>query len=281
MSESYPFPIYSGLLEPQHYKKIGTAIWLFLWCVSATTKEVERDGVTWGIVLGNKPLKLNELASQFGVNEKTVRRWLEALEKHDYIKVTRAPHGLILTVKNSKKFKERVDTNVQSRSDTNVQSDSEWTNMSIHDRTEMSTHPDKNVHSNKDIIKINNYTAATTINNNSQDEIDRIAEYFAALKTAQKGRPCHPTARDYSAIKRVVAAGVPIPTTIRLLEQCFIEHGNREPSGAIESFRYCEKYILDRYKALLARNEARKENRRSVEDSGSSQRDGPKYNYGF
>src|SRR5690606_34701801 len=93
MSESHPSPVYSGLLEPQHYKKIGSAIWLFLWCVSTTTKEVERDGVTWGIVLGNKPLKLNELASQFGVNEQTVRRWLEALEKHEYIKVTRAPHG--------------------------------------------------------------------------------------------------------------------------------------------------------------------------------------------
>ena len=42
----------------------------FLWCISSTTKEIERDGETWGIVLGNKPLKAAELALQFGVNEK-------------------------------------------------------------------------------------------------------------------------------------------------------------------------------------------------------------------
>lgn len=150
MSGSYPFPMYSGLLEPVHYKKIGSAIWLFLWCVSATTKDIEKDGITWGIVLGNKPIKRENLAAKFGVAERTVQRWIEMLETEEYIKITRAPYGMIFTVRNSKKFINSSDKNVHSppdRVDNNVQSEpTEW--------TDMSSPQDKYVHSNKDIIKI-------------------------------------------------------------------------------------------------------------------------------
>src|SRR5690606_19154473 len=117
MQDSYPFPIYSGLMEPKHYKQIGSAIWLFLWCVSSTTKDIEKDGVTWGIVLGNKPLKLDELADVFNVSRRTVTTWLTTLEDHDYIRITRAPYGLILSVKNSKKFKLRQEENCSSDGD--------------------------------------------------------------------------------------------------------------------------------------------------------------------
>ncbi|MCJ8008931.1 hypothetical protein ACFFF5_21185 [Lederbergia wuyishanensis] len=124
MSHSYPFNTYSGLLTPEHYKNIGNAIWLFLWCVSSTTTEKEKDGIVWGIVKGNKPHKLSDLSEIFNVNEKTVRRWLDVLEQHEYIRITRAPYGLILTVKNSKRgFFERVDKNVQPEN-------REWTKVS-------------------------------------------------------------------------------------------------------------------------------------------------------
>lgn len=163
MPDSYPFPTYSGLLSPEHYKRIGSALWLFLWCVSSTTKEVEKNGIMWGIVLGNKPLKLPEIADIFEVNEKTVRRWLNALEENEYIKITRAPYGLILTVKNSKKWtKNRLDKNVQSltktetkvsnHTDKDVQSENrEWTEMSEQNGQKCPIYSDKNVQSNKDI----------------------------------------------------------------------------------------------------------------------------------
>lgn len=148
---SYPFPTYSGLLQPVHYKQIGSAIWLFLWCISSTTTEKEKDGIVWGIVLGNKPMKLSELAEIFDVNEKTVSRWLESLERHDYIRITRAPYGLILSVKRSKKW-------ASGRTDIFVRSlETDQTKMSVlsgRDQTDMSDLPDKNVRSNKDIIKI-------------------------------------------------------------------------------------------------------------------------------
>ena len=41
--KSYPFPTYSGLLNSEHYDKMGPALWLFLWFISSTTKEIEKD----------------------------------------------------------------------------------------------------------------------------------------------------------------------------------------------------------------------------------------------
>lgn len=252
--DSYPFPMYSGLLEPKHYKRIGAAIWLFLWCISSTTKEVERDGVVWGIVLGNKPLKLKELADIFGVNEKTIRRWLDVLEESEYIRITRVAYGLIISVKNSKKFHDRPDKNVHS-------DEREWTKMSNPERTDMSTLPDKNVHSNKDITKINNNT--TTDN---KDPVDIIAERFADLKTIQDGRPSYPSAEDYRVIAQVVVQGVSVSQTIKLLEQCFEDFKKRKPNGKISSFNYCKDYILDHYNSLQAKEEAKKIAKRRIPD---------------
>lgn len=253
MSESYPFPTYSGLLEPEHYKKIGNALWLFLWCISSTTKEVEREGITWGIVLGNKPLKRKDLAEPFGVSERTVQRWLDDLEKYEYIKVTRAPYGYILTVKNSKKYKNRVDKSVQSEHkddvDKSVHSDRDRTKMSSPEWTETSSHVDKSVHSNKDITKILNNTT-TTVANKEADSIDLIADRFAELRTAQEGRVIYPSAKDYQVIAQIVAQGVPFSQTIELLERCFEEFEERDPKGKIKAFSYCKDYILEHYKAL-------------------------------
>jgi DNA-binding transcriptional regulator YhcF (GntR family) len=259
--ESYPFPTYSGLLAPEHYKKIGSAIWLFLWCISSTTKEVERDGVNWGIVLGNKPINIKEeLASIFGVNEKTVRRWIEDLEEHEYIKTTRAPRGLIFTVRNSKKFINRSDKNVHSEN-------SERTKMSEQnesDRTKLSMPSDKNVRSNKDITKINNITT----NTDNKDPIDLIAERFADLKTIQYGRPSYPSAEDYQVIAQIVVQGVSVSRTIELLEQCFKDFRERKPNGKITSFKYCKDYILEHHKALQAKEEALKLAKRRIPEGG-------------
>jgi predicted transcriptional regulator len=266
MPESYPFPTYSGLLEPEHYNKIGSAIWLFLWCVSSTTKEVERDGINWGIVLGNKPMKIPELSEIFGVNEKTVRRWLKALEQHEYIKITRAPYGLILSVKNSKKdIKKRMDKNVHSES-------GEWTEMSDVP-AKMSDLSDKNVQSNKDILKDISKDINTTTD--KKDAVDLIAERFIDLKTIQDGRASYPTTEDYQVIAQVVVQGVSVSQTIELLDQCFRDFKKRKPYGKIKTFNYCKDYILDHHKRLLAKEEAKtfskKEANKRASDSKRSQ----------
>ncbi|MFB7302584.1 hypothetical protein [Heyndrickxia sporothermodurans] len=276
-NHSYPFNTYSGLLTPEHYKKIGNAIWLFLWCISSTTTEKEKDGIVWGIVKGNKPHKLPELATIFGVNEKTVRRWVSDLEDNDYIKVTRAPYGLIFTVKNSKRgFLERTDKNVQSEN-------RERTKMSNHiERVDknVQSRSDKSVQSNKDIIS----TSITTITNSDSDPVDIIAGKFIDLRTIQEGRVTHPTVKDYEAIARIVARGMPLPQTIKLLEQCFHEYKERDPKGAIKAFSYCEKYITDHYEKLEAAEKARQLAKRRIpeddkpEHSRSPRKTSPKNN---
>jgi DNA-binding transcriptional regulator YhcF (GntR family) len=261
--DSYPFYTYSGLLTPEHYSKIGNALWLFLWCISSTTTEKEKDGIVWGIVKGNKPHKLPELAKIFEVNEKTVRRWIETLETNGYIKVTRAPYGLIFTVKNSKRrHLERLDKNVQSenRERTEMSTLNERLDKNVQSRT------DKSVQSNKDIIKSFTTTADIT---KSSDAIDLIAERFADLKTMQAGRQSYPNAEDYQEIAQIVVHGVSVSRTIEFLEQCFKDYQSRKPNGKITSFKYCKDYILDHHKALLAKEEAKQLAKNGGGESGS------------
>lgn len=280
MSHSYPFNTYSGLLTPEHYKKIGNAVWLFLWCISSTTSEKEKDGVVWGIVKGNKPHKLTELAEVFGVNEKTVRRWLTDLEDQEYIRLTRAPYGIIISVKNSKRgFFERLDKNVQSkkRERTEVSNHSERVDKNVQSSS------DKTVQSNKDIIS----TSITTITKQDSDPVDVIAERFCELRLIQDGRESYPTVKDYEAIARIVARGMPLPQTIKLLDQCFTEYREREPKGAIKAFGYCEKYISDQFDKIVAAEKAREVAKKVVPGTvhpfkaKQPKRDEHKYDYGF
>lgn len=242
---SYPFPIYSGLLEPEHYKRIGSAIWLFLWCVSSTTKEIEEEGTVWGIVLGNKPMKLSEIADRFGVNNKTVSRWLDTLEDHHYIRVTRAPRGLILWVRNSKK---KTDKNVRSQ-------ESDKTNMSYlskSDETEMSDHEQNSASDRtkmsdlKDIKDLTTTTITTTTEDGEFSERDgpdhqedgMIAILNAYCRLNQK-LDFHVRPKEREAMGKMVAGGMPVPFTIRTMEGLL--QAKREREG--ESFKYPTSFL--------------------------------------
>jgi len=243
--ESYPFPMYSGLLEPEHYKRIGSAIWLFLWCVSATTTEREKDGIVWGIVLGNKPMQLPELAEKFGVSEKTVSRWLSTLENYHYIRVTRAPRGLIISVKNSKKFPNHVpDKNVRS-------SNSDQTKMSIHiesDQTKVSDHTDKNVRSNKDITEDIIKDVVVVEDNNQLQVIQEIENYF--VQRRGKGFAVSPS--DFLEIKQLVVAGVPSPLIKTCIDRAFDEYRPRHSRDEIRSFNFIVPRIFDEWEKSKA-----------------------------
>lgn len=233
---SYPFPMYSGLLEPEHYQRIGPAIWLFLWCVSSTTAEKEIDGTVWGIVLGNKPMKLPEISQKFGVNVKTVSRWLDTLEENHYIKVTRAPRGLILSVKNSKKW---TDKNVRSEH-------SEPTNLSDHsnvDQTDKSDQQDKNVQSNKDITEINNAATAIT----DPDTILKLAHEVEKHFCMRRGQGFNVTSTDFDEIKQLVATGIPIEIVKQSIDKSFAEYKPKHRWDKIRNMAYCIPRCLDEW----------------------------------
>lgn len=266
---SYPFPIYSGILEPEHYKRIGNAIWLFLWCISSTTKEIEEEETVWGIVLGGKPMKLSEIAGYFGVNDKTVSRWLNDLETNQYIEVTRAPRGLILKVRNSKK---RSDRNVRSvESEQTKVSDhevSDQTNMSDHnhgdktemsdqspsDQTEMSDHTlilgsDQTKLSDlKDIKDLITTTAITTTeSSDSWDDIlnpvpsgeGGMIEILNAYCKMNNKLEFHVSSNERLAMGKMVAGGTPNPFTIRTMASLLEAKRTREK----EKFKYPKSFL--------------------------------------
>lgn len=272
MEESYPFPIYSGLLEPAHYNKIGTSIWLFLWCVSSITKDKEdSEGVTWGIVLGNKPIKLEDLAEQFGVNKKTVSRWIEALEGHEYIRVKRAPYGLIFTVKHSKKYQNKKDKNVHSESI----EETKMSTLSQGEETNKSTLKDKNVHSNKDIIKTlidrlidgfddHRFTnercgvLTTVLASMPENEIhldtSTISKRFSEIDQYYLQRKCKimSASSDFEPMMQLAKMRIPMEFILFGMDLSFARHERQKkwPTDEINLFSYCQKAIIGTWNRL-------------------------------
>lgn len=234
---SYPFPMYSGLLEPEHYKNIGNAIWLFLWCVSSTTSEKQEEGTVWGIVLGNKPMKLSEIGERFGVNDKTVSRWLDNLEQHEYIRVTRAPRGLILAVRNSKKWTDKIVRSPGSeQTEMSDHIDGDKTNMSVHKQTEQTKMSDlKDI---KDLIT----TTPTTgdwIEEDADPQIDGMIAILNAYCKLNNKLDFHVRQKEREAMGKMVAGGMPVPFTIRTMESLL--QAKREREG--ESFKYPTSFL--------------------------------------
>lgn len=236
---SYPFPMYSGLLEHRHYKKIGSAIWLFLWCISSTTSEKEKDGTVWGIVLGNKPVKISELEEEFGVSDRTIRSWIKTLEDNQYIRVTRAPYGLIFTVRNSKKFKNRSEESFHSdEGDRQHSSD-----LKSRDRQETSTHPEENFRSNKDITKINN--AATTITD--PETIMKLAHEVENHFCMRRGQGFSVSASDFDEIKKMMATGIPLEVVKQSIDKSFAEYKPKHAWDKIRNMAYCIPRCFDEW----------------------------------
>ncbi|MPY20268.1 helix-turn-helix domain-containing protein [Paenibacillus glucanolyticus] len=247
---SYPFPIYSGLLEPEHYKRIGSAIWLFLWCVSSTTAEKDEEGTLWGIVLGNKPMKLSEISERFGVNDKTVSRWLDTLEIHQYIRVTRAPRGLILWVRNSKK---RTDKNVRSPESEQTKMsdhiDGDKTNMSDHKQTDKTKMSDQTPFSDSDRTNMSDLkdikdliTTPTTedwIEEGADPQIDGMIAILNAYCKLNNKLDFHVRHKEREAMGKMVAGGMPVPFTIRTMEGLL--QAKREREG--DSFKYPTSFL--------------------------------------
>lgn len=102
---SYYISVSNGLLKDGHRKRMGSAVWEYMWFLDRTTR-VDDDGIGW--VLGGKPLILSELGIG---HENTVSRNIHKLAKAGYITILRTPYGIKIGVyKAQKKFGHKRST---------------------------------------------------------------------------------------------------------------------------------------------------------------------------
>src|SRR3990167_4228495 len=101
--------ISNGLLKNDHRKRMGASVWEFMWCLDKITK-IDQRGV--GYVLGGKPIKLEEIASDMNGARRTVSENLKKLEEEGYIIRKYAPYGIIIMVNKAKKrFNQKAEPN--------------------------------------------------------------------------------------------------------------------------------------------------------------------------
>jgi hypothetical protein len=118
MSKSYSIPVSNGIFA--HRKKIGSAIWVFLWLVDRTTKEVEASGGHFeGLVLGGSQIRSSLIARDLEIAPRTVHEHIECLCSQGYVR--RIDHGPGLSagyaVQKSKKWKKKSNHKVTKHPD--------------------------------------------------------------------------------------------------------------------------------------------------------------------
>lgn len=98
-SNAYAIPVSHGLIDPQHRKKMGSAIWLFLLLLDWETDRDEPGEVRYG-----KPIKIREMMQPLDLQEKQVRNQLQRLKIGGYIRLKRTQYGYIVVILNPKKW---------------------------------------------------------------------------------------------------------------------------------------------------------------------------------
>jgi hypothetical protein len=89
-----------GLVSQKHRRRMGEAIWLFLWCL---TRQTDMNEAGEGVVYYGRPIPLRELAADTDFPIGTLHRWMDLLIKQDYIRVEiRSNEGTIFWVLNAK-----------------------------------------------------------------------------------------------------------------------------------------------------------------------------------
>lgn len=104
MGESFPFRVWSGLLEDGHKQRIGSAIWEYLWCIDKVTREEKHKDTTVGLVLGGKVIEAKQIATNLKVHCETVKENLRKLKRENYINYRVTSYGYVIEVIKSKKF---------------------------------------------------------------------------------------------------------------------------------------------------------------------------------
>ncbi len=104
----------NGLLKGDHRKRMGEAVWEFMWCIDKITK-IDEDGIGW--VLGGKPINLKDLSGDMGFHFTTVSRNLNKLQKFGYLGLVHTPYGIRISINKAKKVFKKNRGNVVDKSE--------------------------------------------------------------------------------------------------------------------------------------------------------------------
>jgi hypothetical protein len=108
---SFYIGVRAGLIDAKHYRKMGSSIWLFLWCVHRQTANVGERGV----VARGDPVTYDQIHAETKLPIRMLRKWMETLRNEGYISTERCSKGVKIRVLRQKKSKERVTQEGQSR----------------------------------------------------------------------------------------------------------------------------------------------------------------------
>jgi hypothetical protein len=70
------FPIFEGLVDAKHQEQMGSALWLYLYCVKYAFVARQQGALRYNHI---------EAAEELGASQRTVKRWFEILQQHGYI----------------------------------------------------------------------------------------------------------------------------------------------------------------------------------------------------
>ena len=109
LESTFAIPISSGIFA--HCQKIGIAIWVFIWMIDRTTREVvSEEGCAEGMVYNGKPVRARDIARDLGMAIRTVHAHIEQLIAAGYLSRIDYGEGLPsgYSVVRSKKWKHKL-----------------------------------------------------------------------------------------------------------------------------------------------------------------------------
>ena len=80
----------AALLHPEHQARMGPALWVFLWLWREAGLQ---EGEWAGEVRGGRAIRLEEIAGDLGIPERTVKRHIASLREAEYLETWSAGHG--------------------------------------------------------------------------------------------------------------------------------------------------------------------------------------------
>ncbi|MEK4565216.1 hypothetical protein MKX54_11130 [Alkalihalobacillus sp. FSL R5-0424] len=257
------FRVHSGLMTPEHHKRIGKALWVFLWIIDRTTDE-SKDGLGSGAVLYGNPVPYRIIHDELGIPIPTIKAHCDALKKEGYITVKSTPRGNIIHVMKSKKWDKSYSDhskNGMNRSENETKHSENGTHDN-EDRSENETKHSKNgtEHSKNDpsILKdnINNNLKDKEIKEKEQKEKAAASDSLSYESLKQeilnefvrlRGVGFHTSPADSTAADEIVQSGISLSDATQYMQECFNQYQPKHKRDRINTLSYCVGYVLDRH----------------------------------